>query len=101
MCVNIGDQFARAAHYGRYKVIPIREQIVRGCEALGFDYMGAIIWQKATTMNTSGGGAVMGSFPYPRNGILKIDYEFYSAFQETGHCAQSHQRAKSGQRDDD
>ena len=36
--------------------------------------MGAIIWQKTTTMNTSGGGAIMGSFPYPRNGILKMDY---------------------------
>jgi len=22
-------------------------------------------------MNTSGGGAIMGSYPYPRNGILK------------------------------
>ena len=24
LCVNIGDQFARSAYYGRYKVIPIR-----------------------------------------------------------------------------
>lgn len=84
LCVNIGDQFARAVHYGRYKVIPIREEIVRFCESIGFDYMGAIIWQKATTMNTSGGGAVMGSFPYPRNGILKIDYEFILLFKKLG-----------------
>jgi len=48
------------------------------------DYMGAIIWQKATTMNTTGGGAVMGSFPYPRNGILKIDYEFILIFKKQG-----------------
>ena len=48
------------------------------------DYMGAIIWQKTTTMNTSGGGAVMGSFPYPRNGILKIDYEFILIFKKLG-----------------
>jgi hypothetical protein len=81
--VNIGDQFARAAHYGRYKVIPIRERIVNFCESLGLDYMGAIIWQKATTMNTSG-GAVMGSFPHPRNGILKIDYEFILVFKKLG-----------------
>jgi len=46
--------------------------------------MGAIIWQKNTTMNTTGGGAVMGSFPYPRNGILKIDYEFILIFKKTG-----------------
>jgi site-specific DNA-methyltransferase (adenine-specific) len=84
MCVNIGDQFARAAHYGRYKVIPIRERIVNFCESLGLDYMGAVIWQKATTMNTSGGGAVMGSFPHPRNGILKIDYEFILIFKKLG-----------------
>jgi site-specific DNA-methyltransferase (adenine-specific) len=84
MCINIGDQFARSAYYGRYKVIPIRTQIIRFCEALGMDYMGAVIWQKATTMNTTGGGAVMGSFPYPRNGILKIDYEFILIFKKLG-----------------
>lgn len=84
LCINIGDQFARAAYYGRYKVIPIRTEIIRFCETLGLDYMGAIIWQKATTMHTSGGGAVMGSFPYPRNGILKIDYEFILIFKKQG-----------------
>lgn len=84
MCINIGDQFARSVYYGRYKVIPIRTEIIRFCEALGMDYMGAIIWQKTTTMNTSGGGAIMGSFPYPRNGILKMDYEFILLFKKLG-----------------
>lgn len=86
LCINIGDQFARSAYYGRYKVIPIRTEIIRFCESLGMDYMGAIIWQKNTTMNTSGGGAVMGSFPYPRNGILKIDYEFILIFKKLGNA---------------
>ena len=84
LCINIGDQFARSVYYGRYKVIPIRTEIIRFCETLGMDYMGAIIWQKQTTMNTTGGGAVMGSFPYPRNGILKIDYEFILIFKKQG-----------------
>lgn len=84
MCINIGDQFARSVYYGRYKVIPIREEIIRFCETIGMDYMGAIIWQKTTTMNTTGGGAVMGSFPYPRNGILKLDYEFILIFKKLG-----------------
>lgn len=84
LCINIGDQFARSVYYGRYKVIPIRTEIIRFCESLGMDYMGAIIWQKTTTMNTSGGGAIMGSFPYPRNGILKIDYEFILIFKKLG-----------------
>ncbi len=86
LCINIGDQFARSVYYGRYKVIPIRTEIIRFCETLGMDYMGAIIWQKATTMNTSGGGAVMGSFPYPRNGILKMDYEFILIFKKLGNA---------------
>lgn len=84
LCINIGDQFARSVYYGRYKVIPIRTEIIRFCETLGMDYMGAIIWQKQTTMNTTGGGTVMGSFPYPRNGILKIDYEFILVFKKQG-----------------
>jgi DNA modification methylase len=84
LCVNIGDQFARSVYYGRYKVIPIRTEIIRFCETLGMDYMGAVIWQKNTTMNTTGGGSVMGSFPYPRNGILKIDYEFILIFKKQG-----------------
>lgn len=84
LCINIGDQFARSVYYGRYKVIPIRTEIIRFCESLGMDYMGAIIWQKSTTMNTSGGGAIMGSFPYPRNGILKLDYEFILLFKKLG-----------------
>ena len=84
LCVNIGDQFARAATYGRYKVIPIREEIIRFCEAIGFDYMGAIIWQKKTTMRTTGGASVMGSFPYPRNGLIEIDYEFILLFKKLG-----------------
>ena len=84
LCVNIGDQFARAVYYGRYKVIPIREEIIKFCENIGFDYMGAVIWQKVTTSNTSGGGVQMGSYPYPRNGILKLDYEFILIFKKLG-----------------
>jgi modification methylase len=84
LCINIGDQFARSVYYGRYKVIPIRTEITKFCEITGFDYMGAVIWQKVTTTNTTGGATIMGSFPYPRNGILKIDYEFILLFRKKG-----------------
>jgi DNA modification methylase len=70
LCINIGDQFARSVYYGRYKVIPIRTEIIKFCETLGMDYMGAVIWQKQTTMNTTGGGAVMNSVPYPHNELI-------------------------------
>ena len=84
LCINIGDQFARAAYYGRYKIMPIRTEIIKFCETVGFDYMGAVIWQKVTTCNTSGGATIMGSFPFPRNGMLKLDYEFILIFKKPG-----------------
>jgi len=86
LCINIGDQFARSVYYGRYKVIPIHSEIIRFCETVGFDFMGQIIWQKATTMNTTGGGAVMGSFPHPRNGIVKLDFEYILLFKKQGNA---------------
>lgn len=84
LCVNIGDQFARSVYYGRYKVIPIRTEIIKFCESAGFDYMGAIIWQKVTTCHTTGGATVMGSYPYPRSGVIKLDYEFILVLKKYG-----------------
>lgn len=94
VCINIGDQFARSVYYGRYKVIPIRTEIIRFCETIGMDYMGAIIWQKVTTTNTTGGATIMGSFPYPRNGILKLDYEFILIFKKLGDPPKASSQAK-------
>ncbi len=65
-------------------MIPIRMEIIKFRETIGFDYMGAVIWQKVTTCNTTGGATIMGSFPYPRNGILKLDYEFILLFKKQG-----------------
>jgi site-specific DNA-methyltransferase (adenine-specific) len=94
MCINIGDQFARSVYYGRYKVIPIRTEIIKFCETTGFDYMGAIIWQKVTTTNTTGGATIMGSFPFPRNGILKLDYEFILVFKKPGRTEKTSKEVK-------
>jgi DNA modification methylase len=88
MCINIGDQFARAIDYGKYKIIPLHAEVIISCEKIGFDYMGAIIWQKKTTMNTSGGATVMGSYPYPPNGMIEIDYEFILIFKKPGKSEQ-------------
>jgi modification methylase len=84
LCINIGDQFARAAVYGRYKVIPLHAEFINQCERIGFDFLGAIIWQKKTTVNPSGGAVVMGSYPFPPNGIVELDYEFIQIFKKPG-----------------
>jgi len=39
---------------------------------------------KKTTMNTTGGAIVMGSYPYPPNGMIEIDYEFILVFKKPG-----------------
>ncbi len=82
MCINIWDQFARAVYYWRYKVIPIRTEIIKFCETIWFDYMWSIIWQKKTTMNTTWWASIMWSYPYPRNWIVEIDYEFILIFKK-------------------
>jgi site-specific DNA-methyltransferase (adenine-specific) len=98
LCINIGDQFARSVSYGRYKVIPIRTEIIKFCESAGFDYMGAIIWRKVTTCHTTGGATVMGSFPYPRNGILKLDYEFILILKKPGKAPKASKARKESSR---
>lgn len=84
LCINVGDQFARSVYYGRYKVMPIHSEIIRFCETIGFDYMGSIVWQKPTNMHTTGGQKIMGSYPYPRNGIVKFDFEHILLFKKLG-----------------
>lgn len=86
LCINIGDQFLRSSLYGRYKIVPIHAELISQCEQIGYDYMGSVIWQKKTTMNTTGGANVMGSYPYPKNGILEIDFEFILIFKKPGNA---------------
>lgn len=95
MCINVGDQFLRAKDHGRYRVLPIRSDIIAQMMTLGADYMGAIIWQKMTNTNTSGGGTLMGSYPHPRNGILKIDYEFILVFKKPGKAPRGTENQKA------
>ncbi len=84
LCVNAGDQFARASVYGRYRVIPLHAEIIQQCGLVGFDFLGSIIWRKKTTVNTSGGAVIMGSFPFPPNGIVELDYEHILIFKKPG-----------------
>jgi len=103
LCINIGDQFARSTYYGRYKIIPIHTEIIKFCETIGLDFMGQIIWQKTTTMNTSGGASIMGSFPHPRNGIVKLDFEYILLFKKQGKAPQptKEQKEKSAMSNED
>jgi len=86
LCIVVGDLYQDSKSNGRYKVISISSDIIKMCESLGFDYHGAIIWQKVCKTRPSGGvhGCFMGSYPNPPNGIVTLDYEFILLFKIPG-----------------
>jgi len=84
LIINIGDVYNTTPILKRHKALPIHAHFIIECEKIGFDYMGHITWQKVGTVHPSGGASVMGSFPYPRNGIVEYDYEYILIFKKLG-----------------
>ena len=84
MAVNIGDQYLRAKEHGRYRVLPIPSDITVIGRGLDLDFMGAVIWRKISTTNTSGGGAWMGSMYYPKDGHVTYEHEYILLFRKQG-----------------
>jgi len=82
--INIADQYLRASEHGRYRVLPIPAELtVRGVRA-GFDFMGSVIWRKISRTRTSGGGVLMGSVHFPRDGHVTYEHESILLFRKPG-----------------
>ena len=92
IAVNIGDQFLSAKNEYKgvkqvYQSIPIHSMLVNELVSIFSEdivYLGTIIWSKVSTSNTSGGGRVMGSVYYPRNGYFFINREYIAIFKKVG-----------------
>ena len=88
LCINIGDQFLRAIKNKRvYQIVPLHSHLINDIlREFGEDvvYLGSINWSKVSTSNTSGGGHVMGSIFYPRNGYFFINREYIAIFRKLG-----------------
>ena len=84
LCINIGDQYMRTSEHGKFEVIPIHADFIQQCKDIGFDFHGSIIWQKAPSLTSSGGGTFLGSYPYPKKGIFLFDYEYILVFHKCG-----------------
>lgn len=84
MAINIGDQYLRASEHGRYRVLPIPGDLTAIGREIGFDFMGAIIWEKISTTNTTGGGSWMGSIYYPKDGHVTYEHEYILLFRKLG-----------------
>lgn len=84
MAINIGDQYLRASEHGRYRIQPIPSDLTLRGQALGFDFMGSIIWRKISTTKTTGGGALMGSMYLPRDGHVTYEHEYILLLRKQG-----------------
>jgi len=92
LIINIGDQFIKSKHHIKgikkvYQIIPIHSMLVNSITSQFQDevvYLGSINWSKVSTSNTSGGGKVMGSMYYPRNGYFFINREYVAIFKKDG-----------------
>lgn len=88
MCINIGDQFLRAIKKKRvYQTVPLHSLLINEIlREFGnkMVYLGSINWSKVSTSNTSGGGKIMGSIYYPRNGYFFINREYIAIFRKLG-----------------
>lgn len=84
LCVNIGDIYLSSEEFGKFMIFSPEVDVIKYCNSIGFDLINKIIWQKITNTSPSGEGKVMGSFPFPRNGIIKQDYEYILIFQKKG-----------------
>lgn len=84
LCINIGDQYMSTKKHGRYEIMPIHADTIVECRRIGFDLWDTIIWQKFSTYNPSGGGSVAGSYPTPRDGVVKKNFEYILIFKKPG-----------------
>ncbi|KKK45615.1 hypothetical protein LCGC14_3165200, partial [marine sediment metagenome] len=88
LCINIGDQFLRAIKNKRvYQIVPLHSLLINDILRDFRDevvYLGSINWNKVSTSNTSGGGHIMGSIFYPRNGYFFINREYIAIFRKLG-----------------
>ena len=85
LCINIADVYLSSRTYGKYKVVPLHAEVINQCEKIGFDFMGSIIWRKIVGIKGKYGMKyILGSYPYPPNGIVKIEYEYIMIFKKPG-----------------
>lgn len=95
LVINIGDQYMSAKKHGRYQIMPIHADTIVNCRKIGFDLWDEIIWQKIGTFKPSSGGSVAGSYPTPRDGVCKKNFEYILVFKKLGKTKPSADRMDS------
>jgi DNA modification methylase len=86
LCIVVGDVCRSRRAFGRHIVNPLHAYIQVQCQAIGFDPLAPIIWNKIANVATevSGNGATFLGKPYEPNAIIKNDIEFILLFRKPG-----------------
>jgi DNA modification methylase len=86
LVVVVGDVCVSRREYGRHKVFPLHADIQVNCEAIGFDNLTPIIWNKISNASFEAGGnsgAFLGK-PFEPNAVVKSDVEFILMLRKPG-----------------
>lgn len=79
--INIGWSFGDRETEGRFYLHPLWAYITEIALDVGFDLWGEVIWNKQA-FNNQGGGALMGSYPYPSNFMVCQSHEYVLIFRK-------------------
>jgi site-specific DNA-methyltransferase (adenine-specific) len=79
--INIGKSFADSDEHGRFEFFPLASYVKKLANEIGFDFWDEIIWNKQG-FASRGGGALMGSYPYPSNLMVTQTHEHILVFRK-------------------
>lgn len=82
ICVAVADTYCSSRQFGDFQILPTHADVLCELRALGLDYQGQILWH----YNTGGMAKArsLGSYPYPRGGIVQSDYQHILIFKKPG-----------------
>ncbi len=86
LCVVVGDVCRSRREHGRHVVEPLHSYLQVQCQAIGFDPLSPIIWEKIANVATevAGNGSTFLGKPYEPNAVIKNDIEFVLLFRKPG-----------------
>jgi len=79
--INVGKSFANSDEHGRFEFFPLASYVKEIALSVGFDFWDEIIWNKSS-FQSRGGGALMGSYPYPSNLMVTQTHEHILVFRK-------------------
>jgi site-specific DNA-methyltransferase (adenine-specific) len=79
--VNIGKSFSDSDEEGRFHFYPLAAYVKQIARDVGFDMWDEMIWHKRG-FASRGGGALMGSYPYPSNLMVTQTHEHVLVFRK-------------------